>query len=260
MNPGALVDLDRYPLADPELARSCKATLERDNVLLLHDFLRPGGRAAMAAEVMAGLPRSYRRDRTAMGIYTYGAPNAPAEHPALGPNRSAQAILAGDLIPEDGAIWSLFKWDALTAFVGAVTGCPKLYRSADPLASCTMTALGRGDQHGWHLDDNDFVVSLLLQEPESGGRFEVVSDVRTEAGIDFDRVAAALAGTSSDIVRPELRAGTLSVFRGQRALHRVSPVDGGRSRLIALFSYDRRPGMMFPREVHLGAFGRTLAA
>ena len=55
-----------------------------------------------------------------------------------------------------------------------------------------------------------------------------------------------------------LRAGTLSIFRGQRSLHRVSPVEGARQRLIALFPYDRRRGMMFAAEVHLGAFGRTV--
>ena len=126
------------------------------------------------------------------------------------------------------------------------------------MAALTATALGDGDRHGWHFDENDFVVSLLLQEPEFGGRFEVLPNARTDAGIDFDLCAAALAGTAPDVLRPPLRAGTLSIFRGQRSLHRVSPVEGPRRRLIALFSYDRRPGMMFSAEVHLGAFGRTL--
>ena len=54
-------------------------------------------------------------------------------------------------------------------------------------------------------------------------------------------------------------AGTLIVFQGKRALHRVTPVRGGRTRIIALFSYDRLPGMFFPERVHINAVGRTIA-
>ena len=53
-------------------------------------------------------------------------------------------------------------------------------------------------------------------------------------------------------------AGTLIVFQGKRALHRVTPVMGHRTRIIALFSYDRRPDMFFPRRVHINAVGRTI--
>ena len=58
------------------------------------------------------------------------------------------------------------------------------------------------------------------------------------------------------LARPELRPGTLSLFRGQRSLHHVTRVAGARPRLIALFSYDRRPGMWFPDEVRRGVYGR----
>jgi hypothetical protein len=261
-----LVDLDRYPIADRRrraaraLAADQRAALERDGVVLLPGFVRPAALPAMANELVAALPGAHRRDRTIQGIHLYaGDPALPAGHPIIQPNRSRTAILAGDQIAPGGLIWSLFRWDPLTAFVAAVVGVERLYRSADPLAALTATALGDGDVHGWHFDENDFVVSLLLQEPESGGQFEVLPNARTDAGIDFDRCAAALAGTAAGVRRPPLRAGTLSIFRGQRSLHRVSPVAGPRQRLIALFSYDRRPGMVFSPAVHLGAFGRTLA-
>ena len=52
--------------------------------------------------------------------------------------------------------------------------------------------------------------------------------------------------------------GCLALFRGRRSLHHVTEVEGSRPRLIALFSYDRKPGMMFTPDVHLRALGRTL--
>jgi hypothetical protein len=259
------VDLERYPIADRRrrvaraLIADSRQALSRDGVVLLHGFARPAAVASMVGELVAALPHAYRRDRTTLGIHLYGDDRpAPPGHAVNLPNRSRSAILAGDQIPAHGLLWSLFRWTPLTDFVAAIVGVERLHRSADPLAALTATALGDGDMHGWHFDENDFVVSLLLQEALSGGQFEVLPNAKTDAGIDFDRCAAALAGTAPDVLRPPLRAGTLSIFRGQRSLHRVSPVEGRRQRLVALLSYDRRPGMMFSTEVHLGAFGRTL--
>jgi hypothetical protein len=262
--PAEIVDLDRYPIADRRrraaraLIADQRQALDRDGVVLLHGFARLAAVQRMAAELTTALPHAWRRDHTLIGVHLYeGEAAPPAGHAMNQPNQSRTRILAGDQIPADGLLWSLFRWNALTDFIAAVTGVERLYRSADPLAALTATALGAGDEHGWHFDENDFVVSLLLQEAGAGGRFEVLPGAKTEAGIDFDLCAAALAGAAPDVRSPALRAGTLSIFRGQRSLHRVSPVVSG-LRLIALFSYDRRPGMTFSTEVHLGAFGRTL--
>jgi hypothetical protein len=266
MRIGDIVDRDRYPIDAPSgaaaLAEDARARLARDNLVLLPGFVRESARERMAAELAAALPGAYRRDRLDHGIHLYaGEAPPPPGHPLLAaPNRSAQMILAGDQIPADGCLWSLFRWDPLTDFVAACVGARALYRSADPLAALTATALGPGDAHGWHFDENDFVVSLIIQAPDGGGAFEILPDAKTDAGIDFDACAAALAGTSPRVAREALQPGTLSIFCGKRTLHRVSPVEGARPRLVALLSYDRQPGMVFSPDVHRGAFGRTLTA
>ena len=54
-----------------------------------------------------------------------------------------------------------------------------------------------------------------------------------------------------------LAPGTLALFRGTRSLHRVSPVVAEPTRLIALLSFDREPGMVFPATAQLNNTGRT---
>jgi hypothetical protein len=262
-SPAALVDLARYPIADlsapaaRDLVQRSRATLEADSVLMLHDFVTPAAREAMVGELLAALPQAYRR-QDSLTVYYEGETRPPEGHGALAPNPSRQTIFAGDQFAREGALWSLFLWDGLTDFVAAIVGGGALYRSADPLASLTATAIGDGDQHAWHFDQNDFVVSLLLQEPDEGGRFEMIPGAKADdSRIDHAVVARALAGREESVIRPPMRAGTFSVFRGRRALHRVSPARGWRQRLIALFSYDRKPGMMFTPEVYRVAFGRV---
>ena len=53
-------------------------------------------------------------------------------------------------------------------------------------------------------------------------------------------VSNAAGGISS-----KLAVGDLNVFQGNQTLHRVSPVQGARKRIVGLFSYDRQPGTNF---------------
>ncbi len=262
LDPAKLIDTGRYPIADPEAPAFAKAvaaahaSFDRDGLALLAGFLTPNACRTMTAEAEAALPRAHRRD-TAFSVYRDHAKDRPPEgHPALKSSPFCQWVIATDLLSEQGALRRLFHWEPLTRFVGALVG-ETLYCTADPLAACNVTVMREGDQHGWHFDSNDFVVSLLLQAPEAGGRFEVRPGARSERGIEHDVVASALGGSDPEVKRPPLEEGTLSIFRGERALHRVSPVEGRRHRFIALFSYDRQPGMMFSHAVRMGAFGRV---
>jgi hypothetical protein len=53
-----------------------------------------------------------------------------------------------------------------------------------------------------------------------------------------------------------VEAGTLLIFCGRRALHRVSPIEGATPRVIALLSYDRAPGVVYSGDVYQRVVGR----
>ena len=114
--------------------------------------------------------------------------------------------------------------------------------------------------HAWHYDQNEFVVSLLLQSAERGGDFEYAPNIRSEEDENYEGVRRMLDGDPALRKTGAISPGCLALFRGRRSLHHVTEVEGSRPRLIALFSYDKKPGMMFRPEVHLRALGRTLAA
>jgi hypothetical protein len=60
----------------------------------------------------------------------------------------------------------------MTEFIRDVLGKEKLYRTADPLGALNVHKYDEGDELGWHFDRGEFVVTLLLQTPEAGGKFE----------------------------------------------------------------------------------------
>jgi hypothetical protein len=54
-----------------------------------------------------------------------------------------------------------------------------------------------------------------------------------------------------------LAAGTLNVFAGKNTAHRVTPVRGARSRVVAVFSYYDNPGVTFSSAERIGFYGRA---
>jgi len=70
-------------------------------------------------------------------------------------------------------------------------------------------------------------------------------------------VRKVLLGDPGAVVRLPTRPGTLAVFRGQHALHRVTPVSGPRPRINSVLTYGEDPGMKLSPLTQELFYGRT---
>ena len=121
---------------------------------------------------------------------------------------------------------------------------PALFPYADRLGSLNVNFAGSGQQLGWHFDNSDFAATLLLQVPERGGTFEYVPHARTDADPGFSKVACAIKGDRGIVRVLDQGPGSLVLFRGRHALHRVTAVEGETPRIIAVLAYDTEPGVL----------------
>jgi hypothetical protein len=71
-------------------------------------------------------------------------------------------------------------------------------------------------------------------------------------------VARLLRGEDPQVRTLNFSAGALSVFAGRNTAHRVTPVRGTTSRMVAVFSYYESPGVSFSSAERLGFYGRAL--
>lgn len=248
-----IVDLDRYPIVDIDtpaargLVERCRRDLEEKALCALPGFIREAALPALVAEAEALVSRSYRSDNLRTPYGWMCNKGFPPDHPRSQVFRNHSGYIMADQFAEDGPIKRLFHWDPLTDFVREALGVATLYRSACPHLSLNLGIQQEGDQFGWHFDTNDGVVSLLLQRPEEGGHFEYAPYIRSEEDEAYPEMARLFAGEPGVAQRPAMAPGTFVLFKGRRSCHRVSPVGRtARPRLIALFSYDERPGMVFP--------------
>jgi hypothetical protein len=260
-----LLDLERFPLDDltsaagQALVARCRRKLADRGTFSLAGFVRPRALAQCVAEVEPVFATDAFPHKRSHNIYFKNEiAGLPADHPALRRFETASHTICADQIP-DSAVCRIYEWPPLVDFLAAVMGKPRLYPMADPLARANVMSYRAGETINWHFDRSEFTTTLLLQSAESGGEFQYRSDLRTDDDPNYDGVGRFLADPAREVQTLPQQPGTLTVFKGKYAAHSVSPVQGARVRIVAVFSYYERPGVMFSEEERLGFYGRAEA-
>ena len=261
--PEQLVDVDRYPVhrpGSPELAalvERCRAALAADSACVLPGFLRPAVAADVLEEVTPLLGDAWYCQKSHNPYLAESEPTLPASHPRNREVTSDLGALADDQVPADSRLRSLYLWPELRAFIAAVLGVDQLHPYADPLGSLNVNVFQPGQQLGWHFDNADWAVTLMLQPAERGGVYEYVPDSRAPGDERYEDIAAVLDGRSTRVRALAQQTGALVLFRGRYTIHRVTPVEGSRPRLVAVLSYDPEPGVMLTEHNRRLFYGRT---
>ena len=258
-----ILDLKRFPLDKPgspewqALVQRCRADLDKTGMFNLEGFVRPDAIDRALGEikpVMETLSFTHRRSHNI--YFKKDIAGLPADHPALRRVETINHTVCSDQIPDSVPLW-IYEWPQFAVFLAAVMNKEMLFAMRDPLARVNVMAYREGEALNWHFDRSEFTTTLLLQAADAGGEFQYRSDLRTDADPNYDGVARLLAGQDTEVKTLQLSAGTLNVFKGKNTAHRVTPAKGARERIVAVFSYYERPGVMFSKEEQVGFYGRA---
>ncbi|MDX1423336.1 MAG: hypothetical protein R3322_09370 [Kiloniellales bacterium] len=258
----ALFDTKRYPInrrgaaAYKDLISSARDGLADQNCARLAAFIRPNVVERMQAEAAALVPQATYTKADLNPYFTAPPEGLPEDHPLrrLSPRR--HGMVRGDRFARAGLVWAVFQNDDLCAFVADCLGYEKLYTYRDPFGCVNANIQPEGCEFAWHFDNNDFTVSFGLKQPQEGGVFEYVPDLRTQTDENFDEVKRVLDGDATRVRRLVLRPGDLQLFRGGQTLHRVTaPV--GEDRLSLLLSYVSDPANLVSAETAIRLWGEA---
>ena len=247
-----IIDLDRYPLDRPEepeyraLLERGRESLASQSLFTMAGFVRKEMIDSMAQELVDLVPQAVRYDRP-RNAYDYGSEKQEwsDNHPRRQIHPCAYHQVLNYQIANDSMLREIYYWQPLTEFLRQLCDYQTFHRVECPYLALTSKIAGEGDTDGWHYDSNDVVFSLLLQAPESGGQFEYSPPIRSESDENYDAVAELFADPERHALRPTMAEGDFNVFRGDLSMHRVTAVEGQRDRVVALFCYDRNPGMRY---------------
>ena len=243
-----IVDLNRYPVDKPdtsmasELLEKCRNESAMTGLCMLPGFVHPKIIATMTREAESLIDNASRFD---IGRTAYIEPidsSLPNDHPRRVKHPTKYHQVLNYQIPNNSMLRQLFYWQPLTDFLGRAMGYEKFYRCDCPHLALTIKIAGQGDTDGWHYDSNEAVFSILLQDAEEGGEFELLPNIRQNGEENYDIVTAAFDDPKPYSIRHKIKPGTLVMFKGRTSLHRVTPVQGLKRRIIALLSYHTAPG------------------
>ena len=252
-----IIDFSACPVSNPLFARQCAARLASDGILTLPGFLQTCTVDMLVAEAEAQKHNAYFTVSSHNVYLSEPRPDFDARHVLNRQIISSKGCITTDQVPEQSRLKIIYEAPEFRKFIATIVGEPALYEYADPLSSINVHYADEGQELGWHFDNSEFAITLLLQAPQSGGQFEYVRDLRdAEAGeMNFAGVAAVLDGEAV-IERPTVTQGTLMLFRGRNAMHRVTPTIGRTTRILVVLAYNAEPGIALSEAARMTFFGR----
>ncbi|MGY4495474.1 HalD/BesD family halogenase [Pseudomonas sp. TE3610] len=258
-----VIDLQRYPLhreGSPDwhqLVDQSRTALHQHGMFNLEGFILPQALEQATAGILPIMNReSHTHSRTHNIYFKPQIDGLPTDHPALRQVETVSHTLCADQLM-GSLVSEVYEYPPLVRFLAAVMDKSQLHLMDDPLARVNVMSYREGETLNWHFDRSEFTTTLMLQAPAQGGEFQYRTDLRSADDPNYAGVADLLEGRDPQVRTLALRAGTLNVFRGKNTAHRVTPVCGQRERLVAVFSYYERPGVIFSAEEQLGFYGRT---
>lgn len=239
-----LVNLTDYPLDRPdsaayrELTAHWRDRLAADGFIVLPDFLTPKGLDTFNAEIANRRPTAHYSDHGPSSYFDRF--DCPLPMQVL---RSRSYMMGRDRLI-DTQMDALYHWDPLRRFAADILGHEQIYLHEDPCNALIVQLYETGCEVGWHFDRTLFTCIVNLSEPDSGGIFECVPDLRNGADENLDDVWDVLQGRSDKVRRYHVQAGAFTLTRGRHTFHRVAPVGPGRARTSLVLTYELEPGVM----------------
>ena len=239
------MSVTRWRISEVMLAGSFSTAVvvssRSDGACQLERLLCPDAVAAVVEE--AGQMRDLAfRTEAVHNVYFVDVPAEAAEGDVRAMTvRSVKRSLSWRHVGSASPLRALYQWDGLVTFLREVLELPSIYRDADPDGACSIMFYDEGDELGWHFDNSEFAVTIMLLPSERGGAYEFVPAVRSSEDENVDGVRSVLAGERRLVRSMEIEPGTLTLFRGRHSLHRVTPVAPGNSRMNAVLAYASVP-------------------
>jgi len=258
-----IINFERYPLSDlgavkaQELVAHCQRELTSSGSCELKSFVSPLGLEKLVMESREMEPLAYHNALVGNAYLDEPDPALPSDHARRITEPTALGAVGYDQFPRNSTLRQIFEWDPLMHFVGAVLQLPQIYRYGDPMGALNLAVMKDGDYLRWHFDQTDFVTSLSIQEAEVGGHFEYVPMIRNAKEENYSQVKAVIGGSREGVISVQNEPGSLILFKGRYSLHRVTRIQGKRSRLMGLLGFDTRPGVVSSEHLRKMRYGRT---
>ncbi|MFM1606310.1 MAG: 2OG-Fe(II) oxygenase [Candidatus Pseudothioglobus sp.] len=253
----SVIDDLKHPIENESYKSQCKEILDLEGVLVLKDFLHSSAIDSILNE---------SKDQEHLAYYCTNNHNVYLEpsDDSLSLNHarnrtvvSSKGCITDNLVPIHSSLRVLYDSEEFKGFLCSVLDEKALYKYDDNLSSINIHYANEGQELGWHFDNSSFAITLLIQKPNEGGSFEYIRDFRDSDNnvMNYEGVSDLLDDKFSPNIL-SMESGSLVLFRGRNAVHRVTPTKGNRVRILSVLAYNSEPGIQLSESARMTFYGK----
>lgn len=242
---------------DNDEIHQIQAKLANEGCAIVPTFIHDSWLSQLQSESEALEAEAYHTEDDVNIYTTKPEPGLSPKDPRSRLFTKRNSFVPRDKIPQSTIIAKLHQDREFQNLIARCFGLSKVFAYADPYAGLVLNVLRPGKDHFWHFDTNEYSVTLLTKQPDGGGQFEYVPEIRNEHNENFDEVNKVLDGQRERVRSINLQLGDLHLFKGRFSLHRVCPVQGRQSRITAILCFTRQPNVIGKADRSRFLFGRV---
>ena len=253
-----IVNIKKHPINSDNYIIKCKKQIQEKSILILKNFLNKDCLSELINEALKLEKHAFycSQNHTILLSKTNQLedPNDPLNIEVV----SDKGCIPHDLLNKDSKLNILYNLSEFKKFLKGVLNLKKLYAYKDNLSSINYNYYQKSQQLGWHFDNASFAITLMIQSSDTGGEFEYVSRGRDFSKNFIDK--HYIKNILENKILPEkidVDAGTLVLFYGRNYLHRVTPVESKKPRILVTLNYNEEEGIMLSENARMTFFGRV---
>ena len=256
-NMNSIINIEDHPIENKEYRNYCYETLRKKSILTLENFLNQESLYSIQQEALLLEVRAFYCSQKHTVLLSQYDDNIDREDPLNIEVISDKGCVPHDLIEQNSQLNLLYNSSKFQNFLTSVLGIKKIFPYRDKLSSINYNYYQNEQQLGWHFDNATFAITLMIQSPDKGGVFEYINKGRDYNlnFIDKDFINRVL---NNDVIVKKLNVnpGTLVLFYGRNYLHRVTPVESIKPRILVTLNYNEEDNIMLSKNARKTFFGR----
>ena len=253
----SIIDFNKHPINDFNYIQKCNSLIKKNSLLVLENFLLDKSLKNILNEAKQLEDKAYYCEQQHTILLTKLSDSMDKNDPLNILMTSDKGCVPHDLLNQQSKLNILYQSNIFKNFLKGVLNLKDIYPYSDTLSSINYNYYQKSQQLGWHFDNASFAITLMIQSSDKGGEFEYVSKGRnfSENYIDKSYIKDIL---DRKILpqKADVDAGTLILFYGRNYLHRVTPVESEKPRILVTLNYNEEEGTMLSENARLTFFGR----
>ena len=255
-----IVNLLEHPIVESNnYINRCHKKLKKESVLQLDNFLTVKALSLLQNEAKILHGQAYYCSQSHTILLNKKDAEIAEDDPCNIEVKSDKGCVPHDLIPRKSFLNQIYISNEFKNFLKKVLGVKNIYPYKDNLSSINYNYYEKSQQLGWHFDNASFAITLMIDSPDKGGAFQYITKGRDYENnfMDKNLIAKVIKG-NENVNELQVKSGSLILFYGRNYLHRVTPVESDKGRVLVTLNYNLEEGIELSENARMTFFGRII--